>query len=302
MKQVARKRPSQVMVLCIVMLGVLSGATASIFIRYGTAPTLVLAAYRKTIVTILLLPSILLHHKAELRRLHIKTLLWCLLAGVFLAIHFFTYFMSVKYTTITASNVLAGTEIVFVSLFMYFSGKETYQRMCKIGIVLALIGSVLVSVTGSNNPAVNAPLGNICGILCAGMLAAYSLVGTKIRRENISNTLFTFLAYGASAVVLNVLVACSGYRFFGYGKINLLIAFGMAVLCSLMSHSLYTWSLGFISPTLLAIFKILAPIPTAVLGFLVFREVPTGNQVVGGIIVILGICMYTLHASDTQND
>lgn len=300
MESAAKKRPSQTMVLCIVMLGVLCGATASIFIRYGTAPTLVLAAYRKTIVTVLLLPSILLHHRTELKQLHAKTLLWCLLAGVFLAIHFFTYFMSVKYTTITASNVLAGTEILFVSLCMYFFGKEKYSRMCKVGIALALIGSVLVSITGSNNPAVNAPFGNFCGIMCAGMLAAYSLVGTKIRRENISNTLFTFLAYGASAVVLNLLVACSGYSFFGYGKMNLLIAFGMAVLCSLFCHSLYTWSLEFISPTLLAIFKMLAPIPTAVLGFLVFGEMPTGNQVVGGMIVILGICVYTLYASKTE--
>lgn len=81
---------------------------------------------------------------------------------------------------------------------------------------------------------------------------------------------------------------------------NLLIAFGMAVLCSLFCHSLYTWSLEFISPTLLAIFKILAPIPTAVLGFLVFGEMPTGNQVIGGMIVILGICVYTLYASKTE--
>lgn len=80
------------------------------------------------------------------------------------------------------------------------------------------------------------------------------------------------------------------------------IAFGMAVLCSLLCHSLYTWSLEFINPTLLAIFKILAPIPTAVLGFLVFGEMPTGNQVVGGMIVIVGICVYTLYASKTEKE
>ena len=40
----------------------------------------------------------------------------------------------------------------------------------------------------------------------------------------------------------------------------------------------------------------------AVLGFLIFGEMPTGNQVVGGMIVILGICMYTLYASKTENE
>lgn len=300
MKQKTQGQISQTWVLIVVLLGMLSGATASLFIRYGTAPSLVLAAYRKTIVTILLLPMVLLHHRTALKQLRLRTVLWCLLAGVFLAIHFVTYFMSVKYTTIAASNVLAGTEILFVSVFMFAAGKEKFSWVSKLSIGIALIGGILVSLTGGGDTAVNAPLGNVCGVVCAVMLAGYSLVGSKVRQANLSNTLFTFLAYGASAMVLNVMVAVSEYHFFGYGPVNFLVAIGMAVFCSLLSHSLYTWSLKYISPTLLAIVKILAPVPTAILGFLVLAEVPSWNQIIGGIIVILGIILYIKDKSEEQ--
>lgn len=283
---------SQTSVLLVVLIGMISGATASLFIRYGTAPSLVLAAYRKTIVTAMLLPPVLLHHREELKRIKLRTLLWCLVAGVFLALHFFTYFMSVKYTTIAASNVLAGTEILFVSIFMCLAGKEQFNRMSKLSIAIALVGGVMVSLTGGGDTAQNAVFGNACGVICAVMLAGYSLVGSKIRQDDMSNTLFTFFTYGMSAVVLNVMVLFSDYSLFGYEPVNFLVAIGMAVFCSLLSHSLYTWSLKYISPTLLAIFKILAPVPTALLGLIVLSEVPSWNQIVGGGIVMIGIILY----------
>ncbi|MCD8356524.1 MAG: DMT family transporter [Clostridia bacterium] len=301
-----KRKMGQTWVIVVVFLGMISGATASLFIRYGTAPMLVLAAYRKTIVTAMLLPMILLHHRKELKTIKLRTVLWCLLAGIFLAIHFFTYFMSVKYTTIAASNVLAGTEILFVSVFMFGAGKEKFSCMSWLSITVALVGGIIVSITGGGDSACNGPLGNFCGIICAIMLAGYSLISSKVRQDNLSNTLFTFIAYGASAVVLNSMVIFSDYSLFGYGPVNFLVAIGMAVFCSLLSHSLYTWSLKYISPTLLAIFKILAPIPTAVLGFLVLAEIPSWNQIVGGIIVIIGIILYVQNKNkketqDTEN-
>lgn len=300
MEKKKERKMSRTWVFVVVFIGMISGATASLFIRYGTAPSLILAAYRKTIVTVMLLPVVLLHHRNELKKIKLGTVLWCLLAGVFLAIHFFTYFVSVKYTTIAASNVLAGTEILFVSVFMFLAGKETFNRISKLSIAIALIGGVMVSITSSGDTALNGPVGNVCGVVCAIMLAGYSLVGSKVRQDNLSNTLFTFLAYGASAVVLNSMVVFSDYSLFGYDAVNFLVAIGMAVFCSLLCHSLYTWSLKYISPTLLAIFKILAPIPTAALGFVALAEIPSWNQIIGGIIVIIGIILYTRNKDNEE--
>ncbi len=289
-----QKTLGQGWVMLVVIIGVLSGTTASLFIRYGTAPSLVLAAYRMTFATLILLPLVLLHHWEELRRLDRATVLWSLLAGALMGLMLVAYIMSVKYTTIAAASVLTGTEILFVAAFMYLSGKERYNALGKTGILIALIGSILVSLSGDHNPAVNAPLGNAAGIACAALLAAYSVVSSKIRQANLSTIPFTFIVYGVAAVMLNLLIPFTGCPYFGYGKINLLVGFGMAVFCSLLSHSLYTWSLKYISPTLLSFFEISAPIPTVLLGFVVLGEIPLWNQVVGGIAVIIGIFLYTV--------
>lgn len=174
-----------------------------------------------------------------------------------------------------------------------------------IGVICDLDGSdeIAVSITFSGSPAVNAPLGNLCGVACAILLVAYTLTGTYIRRTaGLSNTLFTFFAYSASAVVLNVLVLLTGGRVTGYPMNNYIAALCLADFCTFGSHSIFTWSVKYISPTLLAIMKILMPVPTAVIGYLVLKEMPAWNQIAGGLVVIAGIIIYTLNAAPSTKD
>lgn len=299
MKEVSQRTQKQSLgPIGMVLLGVLFGATASIFIRYSDAPVLVLAAVRKTMAALIMLPLVLLRCREELKKVDRRTLMWCLLAGTFLGLHFATYFLSVRNTTVTAANVLAGTEVIFVSAFLYFTGQEKYNAKSVLGITVALLGGIVVSITFRGSPAVNAPLGNLCGVVCAILLGAYTLTGTYIRRTaNLSNTLFTFFAYTASAVVLNLLVLVTGDHVTGYGMNNYIAALCLAIFCTFGSHSIFTWSLKYISPTLLAIMKILMPVPTAIIGFLVLKETPTWNQIAGGLVVIAGIIIYTLNAN-----
>ncbi len=140
--------------------------------------------------------------------------------------------------------------------------------------------------------------GNLRAVLAAVMLSGYSLIGSRVRAD-CSNTVYTFLVYGTSAVVLNLLVAFSGYSFFRYGKINFLTAFLMAVFNSLLGHSLFNWSLKYLSPTLVAICKIFQPVFTVIWAYLLFHEVPAPNQWMGGIVVIAGIILYIRNKEKT---
>ena len=141
--------------------------------------------------------------------------------------------------------------------------------------------------------------GNLQAVLAAVMLSGYSLIGSRVRAD-CSNTVYTFLVYGTSAVVLNLLVAFSGYSFFGYGKINFLTAFLMAVFNSLLGHSLFNWSLKYLNPTMVSICKLFQPVFAVVWGLTLFREVPGWNQLVGGVIVMGGIFLY-IHSKDRKS-
>jgi drug/metabolite transporter (DMT)-like permease len=84
----------------------------------------------------------------------------------------------------------------------------------------------------------------------------------------------------------------SGTPLAGYGANNWLTALGMAVLCTLLGHSIFTWGLEYLPPAYISTVKLLEPVFAAVWGMLLFRESPTLLVVVGGIIVIAGVFIY----------
>ena len=295
--EVVPERSQRRRALALVWLAVFFVSTASLFVRWSNAPSLVLAAYRKSFVTLLLIPAVFgsPERRRELRSLTKGTVLWCLLSGTFLAIHFWTYFLSVNNTTVTASQVLVGTEVLFVALVMALTGRERYGVWGKAGIAVALLGALLVAYTPGGFSAGGGMLfGNLCGILAAAMQAGYSLVGTKVR-SGVSNTVYTFLVYGTSAVVLTVMVLFSPYSLTGYGWINYLMGFLMAVFNSLLGHSIFNWAFKYLSPTLVAVIKLFQPVLSTTWALLLLSELPAVNQVVGGAVVILGIYLYIKH-------
>ena len=282
------------LVIALVWFAVFSTSTASIFTRYSTCPSLVLAAYRKSFVTLMMLPVVLgkPSYRIELRHISRKTGLLCILSGFFLAIHFWTYFLSVHHTTIAASQVLVGLEVLFVAIFMSMTGKETFSRWSRTGIIVALGGSVLVAYSRGGLYSGGMLFGNIIGIVSGLMLACYSVIGTKVRGEGLSNNVYSLLVYGSSAIILDLMVLVSPYHFTGYGSINYAMAFLMAVFNSLLGHSIYNWSFRYVSPTLVAMIKIFMPVFASIWALILFRETPACNQLAGGAVVIIGIIMY----------
>src|SRR4030043_2047954 len=93
-------------------IGIIAISTASIFIKLCDAPVLVIAAYRMTLASLLLLPF------ASYRRVwkgwNGSELRWLILSGIFLALHFAFWIASLKFTSVASSVVLVSTNPLFV--------------------------------------------------------------------------------------------------------------------------------------------------------------------------------------------
>ena len=98
-----------------VLLGVAGVSLSAVFVRWATAPSLVLAFYRMFFSALLLVPLALVR-RGEFRDLRGRELLLSLLSGAFLGIHFACYFESLRWTSIAAAVVLVDTEVLFVAL------------------------------------------------------------------------------------------------------------------------------------------------------------------------------------------
>ncbi|MEP7134629.1 MAG: DMT family transporter [Chloroflexota bacterium] len=132
------------------LIAILATSTASLFIRFAQAegaPSLVIAAVRLTIATLILAPIALLNHRDELKRLASSNLILGIASGVFLAIHFATWISSLEYTSVASSVVFVSTGPLWVAIFSPMLLNERLTRVAITGLVLALVGGTVIALS-----------------------------------------------------------------------------------------------------------------------------------------------------------
>ena len=75
-------------------------------------------------------------------------------------------------------------------------------------------------------------------------------------------------------------------------------AAAMAVLCTLLGHSVFSWGLKYLPAAFISTVKLMEPVFASVWGLLLFREVPGWMVVIGGAVIIFGIALYGRAVSD----
>lgn len=273
----------------IVLIGVVGISASAVLVRWSTAPSMVLVLYRMTIAVLMLAPSVLLRGREELRSMTGRELLLTMAAGCCLGLHFSAFFESLRHTSIASAVILSDAEVLFVALGSILVFRKKLSRQCWLAVALALIGAVLVALADSGGE--SGLWGNTLALTSTFLLALYTMIGASVR-SRISNTTYTFVAYACAAVTVLVISLLSGTPLGGYGVNNWLTALGMAVLCTLMGHSVFTWGLKYLPPAYISTVKLLDPVFSALWGLLLFREIPTAQVVVGGVIVVAGVFLY----------
>ena len=165
------------------MVGVLGVSASAILVRFSQAPSGVTAAYRLGWTVLLLLPVVLLRCRAELRRVTARDLVLCGASGVPLALHFLTWFESLKRTSVASSTVLVSTEVIFTALgfALFLHGK--IPRLGVWAILLAFGGSALLALSGGGGAGELS--GNLLALAAASAAAVYTLIG-RIQRGHLS--------------------------------------------------------------------------------------------------------------------
>ena len=273
----------------IVLTGVVGISAAAVLVRWSTAPSMVLVLYRMTIAVLLLLPSVLLKGRGELKSMTKKEWLLTVAAGCCLGLHFSAFFESLRHTSIASAVLLSDVEVLFTALGSILIFRKKLNRQCWLAVALALIGAALVALADSGGE--SSLWGNALALGSTFLLALYTMIGASVR-SRISNTTYTFVAYGCAAVTVLVISLVSGTPLTGYGVNNWLTALGMAVLCTLLGHSVFTWGLKYLPPAYISTVKLLDPVFSALWGLLLFAEKPSLQVIVGGVIVIVGVFLY----------
>ena len=274
-----------------VLLGVAGVSLSAVLVRWSTAPSLILVLYRVGMAAALLAPYTLLRHREELRTLARREVLLCLASGAFLGLHFAAYFESLRYTSIASSVVLVDTEVLFVALGTVLVLRQRLSGRAWLAVTLAFGGSGVIAMadTAVGPDAVRGDIIALSGALC---MAVYTMIGAVCRRR-LSTTVYTCLVYTAAAVTLLVITLAGGAPLMGYGAVNGLTALGMAVFCTLLGHSVFSWGLKYLPPAFISTVKLMEPVFASMWGLALFAERPGALTVLGGAVIICGIALYS---------
>jgi drug/metabolite transporter (DMT)-like permease len=286
--------------------GILAVSTASIFIRYAQAAgvsSLVIAAWRLSLASLILAPLALFRYRNELGALDRRDLTLALLSGIFLAIHFATWITSLEYTSVASSVVLVSTAPLWVAILAPLTIHEPVGRLVLIGMGLALIGGTIVGLSDSctlhNFSSLQCPplseflggsafLGDLLALAGALAVAGYLLIGRSLR-EKMSLIPYIFVVYGMAAIVLVIIALAAGESLVGYTPQAYLWLLLLALVPQLLGHSTFNWALGYLPAAFVSVTLLGEPIGSALLAYFILDETPTVLMVFGAILILIGI-------------
>jgi drug/metabolite transporter (DMT)-like permease len=290
---------------------ILAVSTASIFIRLAQreAPSLVIAAVRLTLASLVLTPIALTRHRAELRSLTRSDLLLAAASGIILALHFAAWISSLEYTTVASSVVLVSTSPLWVALLAPVFLRERLSKPALVGMLLALTGGIIIALsdecvwqnglacpTFSAFLAGKASLGNFLALAGAWTVAGYLLIGRRLRAK-MSLVPYIFLVYSIAAVTLIVIMVAAGETPLGYSPMTYVWMLLLALVPQLIGHSTYNWALRYMPAALVAVTTLGEPIGSAILAYFILGEMPGWVKIGGAVMILAGIYIASLRPS-----
>ncbi len=302
-------------------------STASLFIRYAQAdgaPSLVIAAWRLSLATLVLAPVVIWRHRQEFGRITAREWSLVIASGVFLGLHFGTWISSLAFTSVANSVVFVSTAPLFVAIIAAGLLRERLTGWVLAGLAVALAGSVVVGVSDacSGPPAAGCPapadfvrgegfLGDMLALAGAAAVAIYLVIGRSVRAR-LPLLVYIFLTYGVAALTLlaGVWLMGAGDARFAPAAFPASVAAGLAGLLAegrppvggwalwvlllalipqLIGHSAYNWALKYLPATFVSVTVLGEPIGSILLALALLNETPSPLKLLGAGLILAGI-------------
>lgn len=288
-----QRTPHQAHPYAVLAIGLFAVSTASTFIRFaqnGGAPSLVIAAVRLTLASLILAPFAFRRYHIAIRQLNRRDWVLITSSGALLAVHFASWITSLEHVSVLVSVVLVTTSPLWVALFAPLLLRESLDRRTMIGIVVALGGGLLISLSSSSGvrPDGIALLGSALAVIGAIAAALYLIIGRHMR-ASLDLLPYITLVYGTAAVLLLITVWAAGLPLTGYRDDTYFWMLMLAVLPQLVGHSSFNYALGHLSAAFVSLATLIEPIGSALLAMIFLQEMPGEIQVLGSALVLFAV-------------
>jgi len=265
-------------------IGVLCISFSPIFVKLAGVSPIGAAFYRVLIAWICLVPYCIIKKKLRVSR---KQLIIAIIAGIVFASDVAVWNLSLLKISATVSTLLANLAPVWVGLISYFLFKKKSGRLFWIGTIISIVGMVvLVGYQHILHLELNT------GILLATLASLFYAIYILITKNIMANIdVFSFMFYsmlGASVFMLLV------NDFIGNEIIHLstkvwLCFVGMGIICQLTGWLTINYALRYLESTKVSITLLSQTVFAAIMAAIFLGERLALNEIIGSVIVLVGI-------------
>jgi drug/metabolite transporter (DMT)-like permease len=196
-----------------------------------------------------------------------------------------------QYMSASAASLIIATIPIFTVLFAAVLLKETVTRRIVLGVLFSLVGTVLISLTGTaGDPFAVTYLSAAVAVLISALVGAgYTIAGKKLleRYSALSLTVYAFL-FGSLGLLpflsTSLVTQAAAMTWQGWGAVLFL-----AVLPTVVGYVLWYVALEVKTASELSVFLYFIPVLSTVISYFWFNEAITMLFVVGGALVIIGL-------------
>jgi drug/metabolite transporter (DMT)-like permease len=274
-----------------VLVGVFAVSFSALFVRLSTAPAMIIATYRLLFTFLLLAPFTLIRNASDLRALSWRQRGLAAASGICLALHFVTWFTSLRYTSVASSVVLVTTQPVFVVIGSWILFRERISRLAMFGGGLALFGSLIIGASDFQLD-MHAFWGDLLALAAAIFVSGYLLIGRRLR-GGVSLPAYTFFTYGSSSVVLILASLASNTPFGPYPARDWILFLALALVCTILGHTVFNWVLRYVQASVVSVSVLGEPLGAIVWASVFLKEYPTVRQMIGAGFIFAGLFLFT---------
>ncbi len=224
-------------------------------------------------------------------------------AGILLALHFWSWNASLRYTSVAASVALVNLQPVIIAAASAIWLNEPPSTRQWGGVSIAVIGALVVGAadvpggigglaTALQSGGSRALFGDLLAVVGAVTAAGYYLIGRRLR-QRLGLWPYVALVYGAAFVSCVVLTLMTGRALAPQPPRELAIFAGLAIGPMLLGHTGMNWALGHLPAFVVNLTTLGEPVGATFLAAILpgIHEVPGPLTLGGGALVLGGVLL-----------
>ncbi len=216
-----------------------------------------------------------------------KDYLWVLFSGILFGGDLATWHLSIHFTSIANSTLLANFSPVIIALWGWLVLGKALKKKLIIGLLLAIFGIVLL-IHPSLHTNQNTKIGDGLALMTAFFYSGYLLILNQARRKF---TTFSSMALStfASMFTLFLIALLSGETFMPKTETAWSVLIALALFAHILGQGLIAYALPYLSVTFSATALLVQPMVAAMAGWFFFSEYLGSLQIIGIFIALIGI-------------